>query len=59
MCYRLSPKYGYICDECFEELVYRGPRADVDEFLESCKLNIKSAKARFEAEFPRQDEDWY
>lgn len=39
MCNRLSQTYGYICDECFEELVrfiLQGNH-DIQEFMDSPK----------------------
>ena len=33
MCDRYSTKYGYICDECFEELVRLGIHANIQEFM--------------------------
>ncbi len=54
MCDRLSNTHGYICYDCFEELVSKGPTADVEDFMCSKKLNIneESARARFVIEFP-------
>ena len=37
MCDRLSDTYGYICDECFEELVYLGYQHSVEDFMCSPK----------------------
>ena len=37
MCNRYSRNYGYICDECFEELVAHGSEQNIDDFLESEK----------------------
>lgn len=34
MCYRYSPQYGYICDDCFDELVALGSDMDIERFLE-------------------------
>jgi hypothetical protein len=33
MCDRLSPKHGYLCDACFDELVHLGPTTDLDDFM--------------------------
>lgn len=56
MCDRLSQEYGYICNECFEELVKLGPMANVAEFMQSQKKNTelldRAARARFNEEFP-------
>jgi len=56
MCDRYSTEYGYICDECFEELVRRGPEANIEEFMSSGKRpnRKEAAEARFSVEFPRK-----
>jgi hypothetical protein len=33
LCDRWSPQYGYICDECFDELVTLGRGVNVEEFM--------------------------
>lgn len=33
MCDRLSHIHGYICNECFDELVSTGPKTDVVFFM--------------------------
>jgi hypothetical protein len=35
MCDRFSPQHGYLCSECFEELVGMGAEADIYSFLDS------------------------
>jgi len=35
MCDRYSYEYGYICDDCFRELVRSGVRTNVDDFMET------------------------
>jgi len=52
MCDRLSREHGYICDDCYEELIAHGPEASVEEFMASKKKNLEAARARFDAEFP-------
>ena len=37
LCDRYSYTYGYICDECFEELVRSGLHTDIDVFMKSVK----------------------
>ncbi len=37
MCGRYSDVYGYICDECYEELINTGIRMEPDRFMESKK----------------------
>lgn len=34
MCDRLSHRYGYICNDCFEQLVSLGPSIDIEEFMD-------------------------
>lgn len=36
-CDRYSHKYGYICNECFSELLTGNPFLDIDEFMDSPK----------------------
>jgi len=54
MCDRHSPIYGYICNECFEELIFLGPETNTFGFMASSKktIDVEAAKARFEVEFP-------
>jgi hypothetical protein len=33
MCDRYSHKYGYICNDCFEQLVRLGVGTDLDEYM--------------------------
>lgn len=55
MCDRLSLRYGYICDDCFNELVaLHAP--SVEEFMDIPRnvLDLsESAKEKFSREFPR------
>lgn len=37
MCDRLSPEFGYLCDDCFNELVKLGPATNVAEFMQTPK----------------------
>uniref|UniRef100_A0A6M3LGJ1 Uncharacterized protein n=1 Tax=viral metagenome TaxID=1070528 RepID=A0A6M3LGJ1_9ZZZZ len=53
---RYSSKYGYICHECFEELVQLGPTTDIKSFMDSVKIETddklkRQAEDRFDAEF--------
>jgi len=34
MCTKYSSEFGYICDECFEELVETGPNTDIQDFMD-------------------------
>ena len=56
MCNRCSRPYGYICYECFEELVESGPETNITAFMASAKkekfINKEAALARFNIEFP-------
>ena len=44
MCDRYSHKYGYICWECFDELVEEGPDTDVKLFMLTEKPDIEVNK---------------
>lgn len=55
MCDRMSHEHGYICSECFDELVESGSETVVADFMNSKKkrpINKNSAFARFDLEFP-------
>lgn len=56
MCDRYSSHYGYLCWQCFNELISLGPEANVSSFMKTEKdsfiVNLEAAKARFEVEFP-------
>lgn len=55
MCSRYSREHGYICDECFKDLVQTGPNTDIERFMKSPKpppSRKEQAKARYEAAFP-------
>ena len=55
MCDRYSPTYGYICEECFEELVNSGATTNIQDFMnsEKSKENKGEAKARYNYVFGR------
>lgn len=57
MCDRVSSVHGYICNECFEELVHSGAETNVIQFLKTDKRKVskESAFARFDVEFPQRD----
>ena len=58
MCNRLSQEHGYICDECYEELVASGPTTNIADFLTGYKPSAsseKEARARYNAAFPIAD----
>jgi len=38
MCDRLSDTHGYICNDCFDELVELGPQTYVEFFMNSDKI---------------------
>lgn len=60
MCDRHSSEFGYICGECFDELVAKGSGADVAKFMESPKpfygFDGDAAEARFASIFRRSDQ---
>lgn len=33
MCDHFSHRYGYLCDECLDELRRRGPATDIEQFM--------------------------
>ena len=37
LCGRYSRKYGYICDDCFAELIIKGVSTNISDFLRSEK----------------------
>jgi hypothetical protein len=45
-CEHYSREYGYICDDCFEELVNCGPYYDIEIFMNTPKRKSKEAEAR-------------
>ena len=57
MCSRYSSKYGYICYECFEELVALGVKTDIEQFLSTPKVcNVfEATHAFFDKIFPLDD----
>jgi hypothetical protein len=60
MCDRYSYKYGYICHECFEELVNLGYSTNIEEFMggtiEYERPEIDDYKF-FDEEFPMSEVD--
>jgi len=58
MCDRYSSKYGYICNDCFDELLKLGPQADISDFMNSTKPELSYddlrgvAKTMFDKVFP-------
>ncbi len=55
MCDRHSPRFGYICDYCFQELVALGIGTDIEMFMGGAALDaqdVQSAHDVFNAEFP-------
>jgi len=59
MCDRYSHTYGYICDECFEELVEGGEPLNIKTFMESKKKetinDIPNRREILEAIFSRDN----
>ena len=60
-CSRYSDCHGYICYNCFEELVSLGPEASISDFMSSYKKELSSteeeaAEARFNIEFPKEED---
>lgn len=57
---RRSRQYGYLCWECFDELVQLGPGVDIEDFMGSKKDHIaesyEASYAYFDQIFKRRDE---
>lgn len=51
MCDRHSYEHGYICSECFEELVNLGPQANISAFLDTDKENKDNFDLRSSYEY--------
>jgi len=52
MCDRYSHKYGYLCDDCFDELVLLGENADIELFLSGALyLQPKNGYEKWNEEF--------
>ena len=51
MCDRHSYEYGYICYECFDELVALGINADVEDFMNSTKTTLTKSDRDYALEF--------
>ena len=61
MCNRHSHTYGYICNDCFNELVSLGVRVDISEFMDSPASGGNErdfAEAYFNEVFPDRDMGW-
>ena len=56
MCDRVSEKHGYICDECFEELVATGIDTNIETFMGTyTKVNLLMPPREFyNNEFPNR-----
>ena len=56
MCDRYSDDYGYICHECYDELISSGPTTNIKKFMETPKQpnEENQSRARYEAEFEFQ-----
>jgi len=53
MCSLYSSEYGYICEECFEELVALGPNANIRKFMntERSIKDLEEARAKYSLVF--------
>jgi len=56
MCDNYSRKYGYLCNDCLRELISKGIKQDIREFMESDKeeVNEKASFAYFSEIFKRE-----
>jgi hypothetical protein len=54
MCDRYSHTYGYICNECFEELVALGANVDIEVFMKTPPIRNfhEYTRKKYEGEFP-------
>jgi len=61
LCDRYSKEYGYICDECFEELVSLGA-VDVSTFMQIPKgitfWNVPASREYFSSIFKRRNDGY-
>ena len=58
MCDRYSPDYGYLCGDCFQELVQSGAETSISKFMVTLKRppnSERAAYARYAIEFPAQE----
>ncbi len=59
LCARLSRKHGYICRDCFEELVRTNPD-DIEAFMNTTPQGTdvpKWVEVKFDEEFPLTKEE--
>ena len=61
MCNRYHTQYGYLCEDCFEELVSRGVGQNISNFLDEEKEdqlnNHEAARKYFETIFPYEERE--
>jgi hypothetical protein len=59
LCDRYSDVYGYLCYDCFEELIVYGPNTSLKWFMSGGKLTDRTedAEAKFDAIFPDRFND--
>lgn len=57
MCDRGSSEYGYICEECFQELISLGVETDIEKFMASDpkRDHAGATEAYFDKIFPERD----
>lgn len=56
MCDRYSPNYGYICADCFEELVSLGNSVEIVTFMNSdVRGEHENTYAKWDKEFTLRD----
>lgn len=56
MCVRYSEKHGYLCNDCFDELVNSGSKTDISSFMNSERDEEKwyGAYEKYDHFFPVQ-----
>jgi len=54
----IQKKFGYICEECFEELVAEGLTTNISKFMNSSKdgYNGEAARAAFSVIFSQRSD---
>lgn len=59
MCDRFNYEFGYLCDECFEELIRLGKETNIPVFMCSVKLpkaSVDESRDFFDNIFKRRDQ---
>lgn len=59
MCDWYSSEYGYICNNCFDELISRGVHVDIEEFMDSrsSPVDTRAAENYWKTIFRNRDSE--